>query len=437
MSSASTQRNLLILLGVVRQESGTGELVLEQDDGARRFLFERGELRSMKSEVLGDQLGGADREGQFQSVQERTLSRALEHPIRRCHWIAGDGARGPEPGFKLQDRPLLWRVIQDCQDCSQLVEILDQEDQWKWEGRLDLLDSLCDLPLTPSTAFAASSFCAGPIGYQTLRAISGVDKPEAGRLIAALWAIGALRLSSGELPALAVAPATPPPAPAATMPGLILPPTVSPFGPPKRPIAKPEPTLDMPEFLYVEEDLEAGSEPSMGLQIAALIDTPPGEPMPAAKNPGLAAESPIEPGAAGIELDPKGKTVPTAPPSEADPDRAKAGRLLAQARRQLKLGRSVEAVGTLEQVVELHLDGDTAYETWMLLGGLRMRTPAWSARAIQAFQSAALIRPKDAEPLKAMAEIFRRSGAAADAEACEQRIRELDPSSGGPKSGKR
>ena len=429
MSSASTQRNLLILLGVIRQESGTGELVLEQDDGARRFLFERGELRSMKSEVLGDQLGGADREGQFQSVQERTLSRALEHPIRRSHWIAGDGARGPEPGFKLQDRPLLWRVIQDCPDCSQLVEILDQEDQWKWEGRHDLLDSLCDLPLTPSTAYAASCFCAGPIGCETLRALSGIDKLEAGRLVAALWAIGALRLSSGELPVLAAA-APPPAAPA---PGLILPPAVSPFGPPKRPIAKPEPTLDLPEFLFVEED----PEPPEGRPFAALIDPPAIELLPAAKVQGYASESPTELGAAGIELDPKDKAVPAAPPSEADLDRAKANRLLAQARRQLKLGRSVEAVGTLEQVVELHLDGDTAYETWMLLGGLRMRTPAWSARAIQAFQSAALIRPKEAEPLQAMAEIFRRTGAAADAEACLQRIRELDPSTGGPRPGKR
>lgn len=481
--------NLLILLGTIRQESATGELLLEQVDGERKFLFDRGELVALRSDAAGEQFGGrllrqgildrtllnqllegdkrhrigekvvqrgllslAERDAQLQSLQEQIMLRALEHSILRWRWSGGSGACFQELEFKLQDRNLIWRTLQECKGLQDLVEILAIEERWRWRGRPDLLDSLQDLPLTPNLAFAVSFFTADPIDFETFRFLSHLDPVEAGRLIAVLWAFGSLELTGADLTSLSAAPA--PPSPAPVTPGLILPPPVSPYGPPKRPSRKPgtgPPVLrDLTESLELEVVEE--EEPDHSPSTLPVEDLPPIRPRPSLQppsaqdsmltagmspGPALSIPIPFSAGSVGLPLDLDRKGKPALPTPEAAADQAKALRLLAQARRQLKLGRTVEAVRTLEEVVDLHPDDDTCYETWLLLGSLRMRNPAWAARAIQAFQSAALIRPKEAEPLQAMAEIFRRTGAADDAEACLRQVKEMESTRQGIPSGKR
>ena len=461
---------------MIRQESGTGELILEQSDGERRFLFDLGELVALRSDAAGEQLGGwllrqgildltllnqllnddeprrigekvvqrgflsaAERDVQLQSLQEQIMVRALEHPILSWRWNGGR-ARFQELEFKLQDRHLIWRTLQECSGLQELVMILASEEGWQWRGRADLLNNLQDLPLTPSLAFAVSFFSADPISFETFRFLSNLEQVDAGRLLAALWAFGSLELTGADLPSPA-ATLQSPLARVASIPGLIQPPPVSPYGPPKRPAPRPAPDPDPPdppgtsELYELEVALEEDPDPSMAQRIAASVDGPPGGARPSPQPP--SDQVPSSAGSAGIQLAPDRKGIPTSPTAEAVADQAKALRLLAQARRQLKLGRTVEAVRTLEEVADLHPDDDTCYETWLLLGSLRMRNPAWATRAIQAFQSAALIRPKEAEPLLAMAEIFRRTGAVDDADACLRQLKELDPTRQGIPPGKR
>jgi tetratricopeptide (TPR) repeat protein len=106
----------------------------------------------------------------------------------------------------------------------------------------------------------------------------------------------------------------------------------------------------------------------------------------------------------------------------------RARKLLAQARHQAQLNRTIEAVQTLEQVVRLPLEGETAYEAWLMLGRLRSANPAWSARAFQALQTACRIHPREAEPWAAMGELHRRQGDEQQALTCYRKALALNPS---------
>ena len=90
--------------------------------------------------------------------------------------------------------------------------------------------------------------------------------------------------------------------------------------------------------------------------------------------------------------------------------------------------RTVEAIRSLEQLVQLEPDPDSAFEAWLMLGQLRMVNPAWSTRAIDALQNAARLRPRAAIPWANMGEVYLRKGFQANAAACFLKALELDPS---------
>jgi cytochrome c-type biogenesis protein CcmH/NrfG len=92
------------------------------------------------------------------------------------------------------------------------------------------------------------------------------------------------------------------------------------------------------------------------------------------------------------------------------------------------MDRTVEAVRTLEQVVQLDPDLDVSYDAWLLLGQLRLANPAWSTRAIDALQHASKVRPRAALPWATMGELYHRKGFEANAAACYRKALELDPS---------
>jgi hypothetical protein len=206
MTGAGPSQNLSVLLGALRQEARDGELVLEQNDGTRRFYLRRGELVHLSSEVAGEKFGsyllrrgildfpaltallergGSGRlgsraiadgvmspeecDGHLHAHQEQILLRALEQPVQSWTWSPGDLDQrlSPDLRFELQNRQLIWRCFQEQQTdaMGRLVAIFENQAGWRWEGRWDLLEALSDLPLTPGTAYALSFLTADPIGF--------------------------------------------------------------------------------------------------------------------------------------------------------------------------------------------------------------------------------------------------------------------------------
>jgi len=558
VSEAFPHKNLPILLGLIRQEAGNGELVLNQNDATRKFYFLQGELNHLRSDAAGEQFGNyllrqgildlsslneleaqdehcrlgekviqmgmltlEERDRHLQCHQEQIMLHALEHPILRWTWNADApehrGIQGLQ--FKLQHRQFIWRVFQEFGDLEQLLATLQREATWRWEGRGDLLESLSDLPLTSSTAFAVSFFTTDPIGFDTFRFLSNLGEEDAGRFIATLWALGALVMSGEGLPSLVSAPPVPAPSkPVSTLP-LILPPPDSPFGPPKqRPPAAPIEMIPLEltgqlEFIDLEMDQRVdlelpvtpipprdmppcGPRPQPRTQSLPLFeddlppcgprpqprlntvpeDMPPCGPRPQPRLPSVPEDMPpcgprpqprlssvsedmppcgprpqaqpqplpmpetvpmLEPPPQSlpqlsahnplnyIDLDPEHKGVPIPPTPQA---LLEARTRLDRARRQVMLGRTLEAVFTLEEAVQVMPDGDVAYEAWLMLGQLRMTNQAWSARAILALQNASRIRTREADPWTAMGEVYRRRGLESNAAACFQKAQELDPS---------
>lgn len=531
-------RNLPILLGLIRQEAGEGELVLEQNDGLRRLYFRQGELVHLRSDATGEQFGSyllrtgileysalkellaneehyrlgekviqwgmmtlEERDRHLQNLQELVMLHALEHPVLAWSWQSGTMERllSGDLHFHLPHRPFIWRAFQELRSIEELRAILESESAWKWEGRGDLLELLGDLPLTPTTAYALSCLSSDPVTFETFRYLSSLDAEEACRFIASLWALGALALACEGVPvvtrprvykAAELKPLAPMPAPPrVTMPRpvppgsgvpLILPPKDHPFGAPKR--RAPEFALDLsisgmdpePQFLDLDpqpaprplplpldqdedaflgrddlppcgprpqprpslrEDLPpCGPRPEPRLRPASE-DLPPcgprPEPRPLVLEPPIAAP-PQElrplPGlqfpSTEIDLDPNREGAP-APPTPTAASEAQA--LLERARRQAKLGRTVEAIYTLEQAVQVVVAGPIAFDAWLLLGQLRKTNPSWTSRALAALQSAARLRARAPEPWIAMGEIHLRAGARTEALACYRKALELDP----------
>ena len=114
-------------MGSLHQRKGTGELLLEQNDGNRRLYWSKGELAYIRSDAVGEQFGNflirrgvldmatlrslleedqgarvGDRVVQLGLITEEArdahlhellgsvLLHALEHPILRGTWIPGD-----------------------------------------------------------------------------------------------------------------------------------------------------------------------------------------------------------------------------------------------------------------------------------------------------------------------------------------------------------
>ncbi|HNX30808.1 MAG TPA: tetratricopeptide repeat protein [Holophaga sp.] len=526
MTEALPSKNLPILLGAIRQEAGNGELVLAQNDGERRLSFLEGELVHLRSDAAGEQFGNyllrhgildlpslndllarddrsplgekvvqwgmmspGERDDHLRCIQEQILVHALEHPVLRWTWTAAaEPGPGPEPPLELRSRALIWSAFREFNDPAELLAVLRAEGAWKWSGRLDLLDGISDLPLTSAMAYAVSFLTADPVSFETFRFLSGLDEEEAGRLIATLWALGALALSGGELPSLAGAPVPPgAPVPGAT-PRLpfIMPPADMPFGAPKQRTPEPMAPCDtgsQPEFLGLDFDSEMNLDRLANLEEAMPMDLPPCGPRPGPRpealpvledvppcgpRPQARPDGPPMPGdmppcgprpaprseplpvlgdmppcgprpepqarwfqseaiapSRPIELDPEREGVPEPPRLQVSPE---TGKLFDRARRQLKLGHALEAVSTLEQALQAQPDGEAAYEGWLMLGRLRMTNPAWAMRAIHALKQASRIRPREAAPWIALGETHHRAGSLPEASACFRKARELDPS---------
>ena len=134
----------------------------------------------------------------------------------------------------------------------------------------------------------------------------------------------------------------------------------------------------------------------------------------------------------GLELDFPEPTPTALPPvlqedEELSPSE-RARYLLVKAKSYLLQDRTSEAIRSLEQAIKLDVDSPAAYESWMLLGRLRLSNPAWSTRAIEALQVASRLNPRAAEPWALMGELYHRKGFKANAQGCFRRALELDPS---------
>ncbi|WP_243317962.1 tetratricopeptide repeat protein [Geothrix paludis] len=426
------------LMGSLHQQRAEGELVLEQNDGTRRLYWRGGDLVYLRSDAVGEQFGNflirrgvldmaalkellADGEGSrmgdrvvqsgLMTVAERdkrlhellgsVLLHAMEHPILKMAWMPGvleDNLSG-DLQFWLDHRRLVWDTFQSAKVDLELVEMFQSEPDWRWEARADLLESLSDLSLTPTLAYALSLLGSEPLGYETISSLSGLSPGESARLVATLWALGGLNLVRGDLPLLPRESAPPAPAPEFPEP----PEPVFESIPVLEPEAPPEPIL-----LLEEEDF-----PPPRAHTPRSLPPPPPETVERAFN---------EPTPSVLPL------LPSKMDEESLPSTDRAHHLLVKAKSYVMQNRTSEAIRALEQSIKLDGDSPAAYEAWLLLGRLRLTNPAWSTRAVEALQVASRIRPRAAEPWALMGELYHRKGFRANAQGCFRRALELDPS---------
>ena len=415
MTPAAETNNLPALLAALRQERLDGELVLEQNDGERKFYWRQGELFHLKSEVAGEQFGNyllrqgildyaalrqllaseersrlgekvvqwglmtlAERDEHLRHLQEQIMINALEHPVHRVRWDPDPAALrlGADLQLQLDYRQFIWNTFLEAGNAGESLALLRARTGWAWSGIPSLLEAVSDLPLTPATAYALSFLGPEPIGFRTFLAISDLDEGEAARVLLSLWAVGALILRQGELPTTGLAGFPAAQAPAQAEPGPAIPRATPPVLPPL-----PPPRAARPEFL----------------------------------DPDQPGEYPLAPASA-----------PEDPRPASSQERARAlyrkGRLLQDH------DRTGEAIRCLEQSVQLDPGSESAYGVWLLLGQLRMTNPAWSTRAVHALQAAARLRPRAAEPWVSMGEVYFRKGFRTNAAGCFRKALELDPS---------
>ncbi len=408
-------------MGSLHQQRAEGELVLEQNDGTRRLYWANGDLKYLRSDAVGEQFGNflirrgvldmaalkellADGEGSrvgdrvvqwgLMTVEERderlhellgsVLLHAMEHPILKMTWIPGalDENLSGDLQFRLDHRWLVWDTYQSAKIDRELVEMFRSEPDWRWRAQPNLLEALSNLPLTPTLAYALSLLGNEPLGCDTIASLTGLPQEQAAKLVATLWALGGLDLVRGDLPLLPKEELPPPP-------------------PPSEPEPAPsfEPEVDLEPILLLQEDL-----------------TPP---------PAQFLSDPLE-----LDLaEPTPAVLPPVPLEEAEPSAAeRARRLLVKAKSYMMQDRTSEAIRSLEQAIKLDGDSPGAFESWMLLGKLRLANPAWSTRAIEALQVASRLNPRAAEPWALMGELYHRKGFRANAQGCFRRALELDPS---------
>lgn len=428
LRTEGTPQILPAIMGTLRQEGAEGELVLEQNDGCRRFYWSQGDLIHLQSDVAGEQLGSyllrqgildfptlnellgsgesfrlgdkvvqwglmneQEREFHLMALQELIMIHAMEHTIIQATWNPGpiDRHLSTDLHFRLDHRFFIWNTFTTASNLKDLCDLLYEEDRWRWTAPPNLLHLLEDLPLDPQTAFALSFLGAEPVGYQTLMSITGLSEEDAARLIVTLWALGALTMTSGSAPKVQRLN----PSPARAIPPVILPP-LAPAPSPAPPITLqvppplPEPTPQPITLDFAEPKIE-------------LVEPSP--------SPQLVHEEPDV-------------------RDDGENSRLRAKRLYLKAKNLLLQERTVEAVRLLEQSVQFNPDTDAAYEPWLMLGKLRLANPAWSSRAIEALQAASRIRPNTGEPWALMGELYHRKGFKTNAIACFKRALELDPS---------
>jgi tetratricopeptide (TPR) repeat protein len=408
------------LMGSLHQQEAEGELVLEQNDGTRRLYWGGGNLKYLRSDAVGEQFGNflirrgvldmaalkellADGEGArvgdrvvqwglmtHEECNERlnelfgsVLLHAMEHPILKLTWIPGALGQNlsGDLQFRLDHRWLVWDTFQSAQVDRELVAMFQSQPEWRWRALPNLLETMSDLPLTPTLAYALSLLGTEPLGCDTIAALTGLPQEQAARLVATLWALGGVKLVRGELPLVPKAEPPPPP-------------------PLPTPEPDPEPELEFEQIILLQEDL------------------PPPAPIAFHADP--------------LELEIPMQVQAEIPPNPRDEEEAsvadRARHLLIKAKSYVMQDRTSEAIRALEQAIKLDGDSPGAYESWMLLGRLRLTNPAWSTRAIEALQVASRLNPRAAEPWALMGELYHRKGFQANAQGCFRRALELDPS---------
>jgi tetratricopeptide (TPR) repeat protein len=435
-------------MGSLHQQKAEGELVLDQNDGTRCLYWAEGELKYLRSDAVGEQFGNflirrgvldmaslkellADGEGArvgdrvvqwglmtIEARDERlhellgsVLLHAMEHTILKMTWIPGSlgGNLSGDLQFRLDHRRLVWDTFQLAQVDRELVAMFLSEPDWRWQAQPNLLDSLSDLPLTPTLAYALSLLGTEPLGCDTIGSLTGLSQIATARLVATLWALGGLTLVQGELPLLPKAEVPPPPLPDFEFIHDLEP--------------EPEPEERLEPILLAQEDLAPvpGTTPKSVPRVPDSMyftDSVYQEELESIQHPeSIQLTEPIQP------------SPPPSAPEEEDltaPERA--SHLLVKAKSYLLQERSSEAIRALEQSLKLDGDSPGAFEAWMLLGRLRLSNPAWSTRAIEALQVASRLNPKAAEPWALMGELYHRKGFHANAQGCFRRALELDPS---------
>jgi tetratricopeptide (TPR) repeat protein len=437
-------------MGSLHQQKAEGELVLDQNDGTRSLYWAAGELKYLRSDAVGEQFGNflirrgvldmaslkellADGEGArvgdrvvqwglmtIEARDERlhellgsVLLHAMEHTILKMTWIPGSlgGNLSMDLQFRLDHRRLVWDTFQLAQVDRELVAMFLSEPDWRWRAQPNLLESLSDLPLTPTLAYALSLLGTEPLGCDTIGSLTGLTQIATARLVATLWALGGLTLVQGELPLLPKAEAPAPPLPDFEfIHDLEL-----------EPEPEPQPEERLEPILLAQEDL--APEPDATPKSVPRVE----DPMYLDEElESIQLTEPIQP------FQPTQPIQPTPPPSAAEeedlPAPERASNLLVKAKSYLLQERSSEAIRALEQSLKLDGDSPGAFEAWMLLGRLRLSNPAWSTRAIEALQVASRLNPKAAEPWALMGELYHRKGFHANAQGCFRRALELDPS---------
>ena len=416
------------IMGALCQQRADGTLVLEQNDGCRRFYWADGNIVYLQSDVAGEQFGNyllrqgildyaslnellaneerfrlgekviqwglmtiEERDLHLGSLQEQVMIHALEHPIVHMEWKPGGVQQqlSDDLRFRVNHRHFVWSTFREAHNEDDLCDLLFLEKEWRWEAHGDLLESMSDLPLTPQTAYALSFLGREPVGFETFLSLSNLPEGLAARLLVTLWALGAISLSQGPLPLV-------------------------------DPALEPEPI-----------PLEAITPPVMSSTL--LPSSTPAALPPLDFKPRAGEGTPIELDDSAPEVAfPTYAEIPSIPLQEAEPTTEspllRARKLFAKARSLLVQDRTAEAIRFLEQSVKLDPESDQAYEPWLLLGKHRLVNPAWSTRAIEALQAASRLQPKAAEPWALMGEVYHRKGFKANAKACFKKALELDPS---------
>ena len=481
MPETPTRHFLPALMGSLHQQKAEGELVLEQNDGTRRLYWADGDLRYLRSDAVGEQFGNflirrgvldmaalkevlSDGEGarvgdrvvqwglmtqqecdrRLHELMGSVLLHAMEHPILKMTWLPGPLGNNlsGDLQFRLDQHGLIWDTFQNAKIDQELMDMFRSEAEWRWQARPNLLEALSSLPLTPTLAYALSMLGTAPLGYDTMSALMGLPQAKTAQLVATLWVLGGLELVRGELP--------------------LLPRKAQPI-----PVIAPVPEPEV-EITLIDEELHDAPEvpeaphpvtpkaplPMTLMDILEMDDSGPARgpfspagPPPARDPFSPAGPPPVqhpnsprlsppatdpfprpEPFSPYDSISTPSAPLPPMPGEENLPPAERARQLLVKAKSYLLQNRASEAIRALEQAIKLDGDSPGDFETWLLLGRLRLSNPAWSTRAIEALQVASRLNPRAAEPWVLMGELYLRKGFKANAQGCFRRALDLDPS---------
>ena len=462
MTEARTRQFLPALMGSLRQEAQDGVLVLEQSDGIRYLYWVSGNLVYLKSEVAGEQFGNylirqgvldwdalqellgdksgtrfgdrlvkwgllseKERDDHLYILMRQILLNAMEHPILEMKWNDAPlgGLLDLDLYFPINYRLMVWETFQDLGTLSDVCDLFKSSPDWRWEAPPELLDSLKDLPLTPQMAYVLTFLGKDPLGFETLASLTGMEEEETARLIVTLWALSGLNLSKGEMPSPAkhpkpshpITPPMVPILPTKTPPMVPILPTST---PPRVPVLPKPPSAPVPKTAWVSDAPVQKSEP-----------VPKTQAPPAEKPFRIEFATPTDVQGLSVDSEIELNDTDNAPEDgeEASSPEQEAIKLFKRAKYLLIQDRTSEAVRLLEESVRIDPGGSVAYDSWLLLGRLRMANPAWIVRAMDALHAANNLRPKAGEPFALMGDVYQRKGFKREAAQNYRKAIELNP----------